>query len=145
MLQSVFIFNFRTVYSSILFICILEWIFKVFDEDGGGTIDIDELIKIVIGLFNMSGEKADREIILACVIELLDVIDEDGNEEITIDEFVNNGMKSGFIRNLMEFFSDDDQSKLKLNPVETKSELSEEKQNDPETLSNNFPSSSSIP
>ena len=98
---------------------LLEWIFKVFDEDGGGTIDIDELIKIVIGLFNMSGEKADREVILACVIELLEVIDEDGNEEITLDEFVNNGMKSGFIRNLMEFFSEEDPSKIKLKPEET--------------------------
>ena len=74
----------------------------------------------------MSGEKADREIILACVIELLDVIDEDGNEEITIDEFVNNGMKSGFIRNLMEFFSD--QAQLKLNPVEFKSETSSDQE-----------------
>ena len=76
-----------------------EWIFKVFDEDGGGTIDIDELIKIVIGLFNMNGEILDREVILACVIELLDIIDEDGNGEITRDEFIQNGMKSGFIRN----------------------------------------------
>ena len=79
----------------------------MFDEDGGGTIDIDEVIKIVIGLFNMNGETEDREVILACVIELLDVIDEDGDGEITRDEFVCNGMKSGFIRNLMEFFDDD--------------------------------------
>ena len=86
----------------------IEWIFKVFDEDGGGTIDIDEVIKIVIGLFNMNGETEDREVILACVIELLDVIDEDGDGEITRDEFVCNGMKSGFIRNLMEFFEHDD-------------------------------------
>ena len=90
-----------------------EWIFKVFDEDGGGTIDIDEVIKIVIGLFNMNGETEDREVILACVIELLDVIDENGDGEITREEFVCNGMKSGFIRNLMEFFDDDpDISKL---------------------------------
>ena len=90
-----------------------EWIFKVFDEDGGGTIDIDEVIKNVIGLFNMNGETEDREVILACVIELLDVIDENGDGEITREEFVCNGMKSGFIRNLMEFFDDDpDISKL---------------------------------
>ena len=35
----------------------LDWIFKVFDEDGGGTIDLDEVIKIVIGLYNMNGEQ----------------------------------------------------------------------------------------
>ena len=92
----------------ILDFIITEWIFKVFDEDGGGTIDIDELIKIVIGLFNMNGESLDREVILACVIELMDIIDEDGNGEITRDEFIQNGMRSGFIRNLMEFFDQDD-------------------------------------
>ena len=29
----------------------------MFDEDGGGTIDLDEVIKIVIGLYNMNGEQ----------------------------------------------------------------------------------------
>ena len=101
-----------------------EWIFKVFDEDGGGTIDIDELIKIVIGLFNMNGEILDREVILACVIELMDIIDEDGNGEITRDEFIQNGMKSGFIRNLMEFFDGQDDSKEQSKP---KQSLAEEK------------------
>ena len=33
----------------------------MFDEDGGGTIDLDEVIKIVIGLYNMNGEQVDRE------------------------------------------------------------------------------------
>ena len=69
---------------------------------------MDELIKIVIGLFNMNGESLDREVILACVIELMEIIDEDGNGEVTRDEFIQNGMKSGFIRNLMEFFDEDD-------------------------------------
>ena len=101
-----------------------EWIFKVFDEDGGGTIDIDELIKIVIGLFNMNGEILDREVILACVIELMDIIDEDGNGEITRDEFIQNGMKSGFIRNLMEFFDGQDDPKEQSKP---KQSLAEEK------------------
>ena len=56
----------------------------------------------------MNGESLDREVILACVIELMEIIDEDGNGEITRDEFIQNGMKSGFIRNLMEFFNEDD-------------------------------------
>ena len=119
-------------------IVITEWIFKVFDEDGGGTIDIDELIKIVIGLFNMNGESLDREVILACVIELMDIIDEDGNGEITRDEFIQNGMKSGFIRNLMEFFDQDDpneqskqtsvekKTKVKVKPNEKDHQESEE-------------------
>ena len=115
-----------------------EWIFKVFDEDGGGTIDIDELIKIVIGLFNMNGEILDREVILACVIELLDIIDEDGNGEITRDEFIQNGMKSGFIRNIMEFFHDhqDDpkeQSKPKQSLVEEKVQEKLDEKDHPES------------
>ena len=89
--------------------------FKVFDEDGGGSIDIDEVIKIVIGLFNMNGEIKDKEEILAAVIEIMDIIDENGDGDITKDEFVNNAMKSGFIRNLVEFFHDDeDESKKEI-------------------------------
>ena len=80
----------------------LEWIFKVFDEDGGGSIDIDEVIKLVIGLFNMSGEVEDKEVILACVLDILDIIDVDGDGEITREEFVGNAMKSGFIKNILD-------------------------------------------
>ena len=87
----------------------------MFDEDGGGSIDIDEVIKIVIGLFNMNGEIKDKEEILAAVIEIIDIIDEDGNGEITKEEFVNNAMRSGFIRNLMEFFNEDEEEIIKEN------------------------------
>ena len=69
----------------------------------------------------MSGESVDKEVMLACVVELLEIIDEDGNGEITRDEFVCNGMKSGFIRNLMEFFSDENPN-IQLNPDDGKSE-----------------------
>ena len=96
--------------------------FKVFDTDGGGSIDIDEVINIVIGLFNMNGEVKDKEEILAAVIEIVDIIDEDGNGEITRDEFVNNAMKSGFIRNLMEYFNEDEE--------ENKKEIEEESRED---------------
>ena len=75
-------------------------------------IDMDEVINIVIGLFNMNGEIKDKEEILAAVIEIIDIIDEDRNGEITRDEFVNNAMKSGFIRNLMEFFNDDEEDNI---------------------------------
>ena len=33
---------------------------KVFDEDGGGSIDIDEVINLVIGLFTMGGIEVRR-------------------------------------------------------------------------------------
>ena len=86
----------------------LEWIFKVFDEDGGGFIDVDEVIKLVIGLFKMSGGIEDKEVILACVLDIFNIIDVDGDGEITRDEFVNNAMKSGFIQNVLDEKDDTD-------------------------------------
>ena len=38
---------------------------------------------------------------LSCVQEILEAIDEDNDGEITKDEFVNNAMKSQFIKDLM--------------------------------------------
>ena len=75
----------------------------------------------------MNGEIKDKEEILAAVIEIVDIIDEDGNGEITRDEFVNNAMKSGFIRNLMEFFNEDeDESKIEMEE-ESREDDNEEK------------------
>ena len=79
----------------------LSWIFNVFDEDGGGSIDIDEVIKLVIGLANMGGVEAEREVLLACVQDILEAIDVDRDGDITREEFVNNAMKSSFIRNML--------------------------------------------
>jgi len=79
----------------------LTWMFNCFDEDGGGSIDIDEVIKLVIGLFAMGGIEPDKEVLLSCVQEILEAIDEDNDGEITKDEFVNNAMKSQFIKDLM--------------------------------------------
>ena len=105
----------------------------MFDEDGGGSIDIDEVIKIVIGLFNMNGEIKDKEEILAAVIEIVDIIDENGDGEITKDEFVNNAMKSGFIRNLMEFFHDDeDENKKEI--LESREDCQEETNEDEDNI-----------
>ena len=78
-----------------------SWILNVFDEDGGGSIDIDEVIKLVIGLANMGGVEAEREDLLACVQDILEAIDVDRDGDITREEFVNNAMKSSFIRNML--------------------------------------------
>ena len=79
----------------------LSWIFNVFDEDGGGSIDIDEVIKLVIGLTNMGGVEAEREVLLACVQDILEAIDVDRDGDITREEFANNAMKSSFIRKML--------------------------------------------
>ena len=51
-------------------------------------------------------EQVDREVMLACVMELMEVLDGDGNGLITREEFIENGLKSGFVLNLMEYFED---------------------------------------
>jgi len=79
----------------------LTWIFNVFDADGGGVIDLDEIIKLVIGLVHMSDVEADREVLLACVQDILEAVDENNDGEISRAEFVENAMRSGFIRNLI--------------------------------------------
>ena len=55
----------------------LNWIFNAFDEDGGGSIDIDEVIKLVIGLTNMGGVETEKEVLLACVQDIIDAVDVD--------------------------------------------------------------------
>ena len=41
----------------------LNWIFNVFDKDGGGSIDPSELREIVRGLFCLAGIKVPDEIL----------------------------------------------------------------------------------
>jgi Ca2+-binding EF-hand superfamily protein len=59
------------------------------------------VIKLVIGLANMGGVEAEREVLLACVQDILEAIDVDRDGDITREEFVNNAMKSSFIRNML--------------------------------------------
>ena len=35
----------------------LGWMFDAFDADGGGTVDVDEITNIVVGLFRLLYEK----------------------------------------------------------------------------------------
>ena len=106
----------------------LEWIFNLFDEDGGGVIDMDEVIKMVMGIFRMNGEVEDKEVILACVIDLFDIIDVDGDGEITKEEFVDNAMKSGFIQNLFDDNNDTDDEEQANEDDEEQVKEDEEKQ-----------------
>ena len=82
----------------------LGWIFCVFDSDGGGTIDICEIEEIVVGIFDFAGIKANEEILEACIKDVKDTLDVDGDGSITKKEFVKNARKSKFIKNM--FLSD---------------------------------------
>ena len=39
----------------------LNWVFNVFDGDGGGTIDSNEINTMMVGLFEMAGAKVTEE------------------------------------------------------------------------------------
>ena len=84
----------------------LTWVFNAFDEDGGGTIENDEVSRLVEALFRMSGnwdesEETAEEVIL-CVDEVIESIDVDGDGVITREEFVENALKSDFIKDIVE-------------------------------------------
>ena len=42
-----------------------------------------------------------KEVLLACVQEILDAVDENNDGDITREEFVENALKSEFIKNLI--------------------------------------------
>ena len=49
----------------------LNWIFDVFDKDGGGTIDPTELRNIVHGLFCLAGVDVPEEVLdIRCKVSL---------------------------------------------------------------------------
>ena len=81
----------------------LNWIFTAFDQDGGGTIDVEEVYDIVLGLFKMLGKGGeDTEIEeMMCVQKIIQALDTDEDGVITKEEFVQNAMKSNFIMNLV--------------------------------------------
>ena len=56
----------------------------------------------MIGLTTLNGVKVAKEVLLTCVQDILEAIDVDGDGDITKEEFVNNAMKSDFIRNMLE-------------------------------------------
>lgn len=84
----------------------LTWVFNAFDEDGGGTIEYDEISTLVEALFRMSGRWDDtedtKEEVILCVDEVIESIDENGDGVITREEFVENALKSEFIREIIE-------------------------------------------
>ena len=87
----------------------LSWVFNAFDEDGGGTIEYEEITKLVEAIFRMSGRgdsteedrEREQEIILS-VDEVMESIDVDGDGVITRQEFVENALKSDFIQEIIE-------------------------------------------
>ena len=111
----------------------LGWIFTAFDEDGGGFMDSDEVVQIVLGLFRfiqqhhnfchrcfvvlfnstvmiiviiclrMAGIPEDDEMLPSCVEDVRASIDLDGDGDITKEEFVRNALKNDFMSKLLKY------------------------------------------
>ena len=79
----------------------LNWMFTAFDADGGGSIDVDEIKDIVIGLFRLAGIEEDDDLLITCVNDVRDAVDKDGDGDISKEEFVKNAMQSNFISNML--------------------------------------------
>ena len=100
----------------------LGWMFDAYDADGGGTVDADEITSIVVGLFRLdktwspfcclftpssacfrlAGIEEDQDLLAACVFDVIEAVDEEGDGDISKDEFVENAMKCKFIFNMLK-------------------------------------------
>ena len=95
----------------------LGWMFDAFDADGGGTVDAEEITSIVVGLFRsglrlrlcllrrivrMGGIEEDQDLLAACVFDLIEAVDQEGDGDISKDEFVKNAMNCKFIFNMLK-------------------------------------------
>ena len=91
--------------------------FDAFDADGGGTVDAEEITSIVVGLFRsglrlrlcllrrivrMGGIEEDQDLLAACVFDLIEAVDQEGDGDISKDEFVKNAMNCKFIFNMLK-------------------------------------------
>lgn len=56
---------------------------------------------VVVGLFKMSNKSLDEDSIDDCVDEILEAVDANGDGVITEWEFINNALKSPFLKNLV--------------------------------------------
>ena len=67
-------------------------------------LDIHHLFlrDIVVGLFRMAGIDEEEDLLVACVSDIKKAVDDDGDGEITKDEFVKNALKSRFLKNMLK-------------------------------------------
>merc|ERR1719270_49562 len=77
----------------------LKWTFKIFDTDGSGSIDSDELTNIITTLYEVEGKPREKGIQRAA--EIFKMFDEDGDGEIDEQEFIN-GCQQKYSRCLMK-------------------------------------------
>ena len=79
----------------------LGWIFTTFDNDGGGSVDVDEVADVVEGMFKMAGKEEDDDEIDDIADKIMEICDENKDGEISKEEFMEHAMKTEFILNLI--------------------------------------------
>ena len=98
----------------------LDWIFRAFDADNGGTITEAEIRKIVIYLFKVADFDEEEDLLVACIADIKSVHQDssciseltelflrmalgvDGDGEITKEEFIKKGVQSKFLKSMMK-------------------------------------------
>ena len=79
----------------------LCWVFNVFDADGSGTINAEEIRAMLAGLFEMAGAEVEEEELAVACGDVMAAIDGDGDGEVTREEWVRNAMASQYIASLL--------------------------------------------
>ena len=52
--------------------------------------------------FRLAGIEEDQDLLAACVFDVIEAVDEEGDGDISKDEFVENAMKCKFIFNMLK-------------------------------------------
>uniref|UniRef100_A0A8C6WP95 Guanylyl cyclase-activating protein 2 n=1 Tax=Neogobius melanostomus TaxID=47308 RepID=A0A8C6WP95_9GOBI len=89
----------------------LRWSFKVYDKDGSGFVDRDELRAIMESIYRVKkGRKTDRSDMSVdeAVDRLLSAVDADGDGHISLEEFLQGAQQDPWVLNML---------KLDMNPA----------------------------
>ncbi|XP_031704472.1 guanylyl cyclase-activating protein 2-like [Anarrhichthys ocellatus] len=91
----------------------LRWSFKVYDKDGSGYVDREELRSIIDSLYRIKkGSKTETDDTQLTVDEvanrILQAVDSDGDGQINLDEFIRGAQEDPWVLNML---------KLDMNPA----------------------------
>lgn len=60
------------------------------------------LSRLISSRFRLAGIEEDQDLLAACVFDVIEAVDEEGDGDISKDEFVENAMKCKFIFNMLK-------------------------------------------
>ncbi|XP_068580424.1 guanylyl cyclase-activating protein 2-like [Cebidichthys violaceus] len=85
----------------------LRWSFKVYDKDGNGYVDREELWSIIDSLYRIKkGSKIDTDDTQLTVDEVADrilqAVDSDGDGQINLEEFIRGAQEDPWVLNMLQ-------------------------------------------